>query len=92
MRFIQQESPTQQITIKKMGKKYIIIGLVLIIILLAGILILRFGVGTYREKVYNECVVDVVNSIVGIVQTDGYVDITINNQTMRLVPWRQQQN
>lgn len=69
-----------------------ITGLVLIIILLAGFLIFAFGVNKYQEKIYNECVVDVVSSIAGFVQRDGYVDITINNQTMRLVTWKQIQN
>ncbi|KKN35390.1 hypothetical protein LCGC14_0784170 [marine sediment metagenome] len=72
-----------------MNKKYIIILLILIIILLAGILVFTFGVSKYQEKVYDECITDITNIIVGSIQTRGYVDILVNNQTIILVPWKQ---
>lgn len=73
----------------KKHKKPIIIWLILIIILLAGILVFTFGVNKYQEKVYNECITDITNTIVSSIQTRGYVDILVNNQTIILVPWKQ---
>ena len=73
----------------KKHKKPIIIWLILIIIILAGILVFTFGVSKYQEKVYDECITDITNIIVSSIQTRGYVDILVNNQTIILVPWKQ---
>lgn len=69
-----------------MKKKYIIIGLVLVIVILAGVLIFNFGINNYKENVYNQCVTDMVGIIVNSLQTTGYVDIFVGNQTVRLIP------
>jgi len=75
-----------------MKQKHILIGLVLVIVLLAGILVFNFGMNSYRENVYNQCVTDMTGIIINNLQTNGYVDIFVGDQTIRLVPWRQQQN
>lgn len=72
-----------------MKQKHILIGLVLIIILLVGFFVFNFAKNNYQEKVYNQCVTDMAGIIINNLQTNGYVDIFVGNQTIRLVPLQQ---
>ena len=77
------------------SKKWLVITLISIIVVLVGFIIYAFGIrpaiSGYVINAQNEGAQIAVNYIVSQVAQNGYVQIPVGNQTLVLIPYQQPQ-
>lgn len=78
------------------NKKGLIIGILALVILILGIIIVYTYIAKpvvigYESRIYNQGANNVLSVLVNQIQTQGYVQIPVGNQTLVLVPYTRPQ-